>query len=280
MERPMRLYGLTLFERFLSDYLTLLGWALVALAIAATAAQGFFDAGGFTGGLLVAASFLGGLLLILGSSGIRQNRSAMDLAYGVLIVVTAAWLVTGAWSLTLPSLVAGLVLVVALGLAVYLRILAVEARFRPRELSLRQFETLVAIADTLIEGEGDEVMQPIEVAINIDAALARIEAPLKSEIKTVLVIVEWLLPLRILRPFPFSSLGSNDRRRAVDVVVGSTWVFRDVARFLKLLAILGYYSTDAARRSVGYIPFEERDRGKADQTPGAYPEPVLIQVIE
>jgi hypothetical protein len=263
----MEVYGLTLFERILSGLMTGLGWLLIVLAVVTAVFSGTFGTAGFAGGMLVAATFITGAVLILGSSGIRQNRAAMELAYGLLIVIGVGWVVRGAWDLTVPALIFGVALVATFLLLAYVRNLALQARFNPRFMSLRQFETMVAIADAMIHGDGKEVLSPIQVAVNVDHALGRTEAPMAQDIRLILFVVEWLLPLRIARPFPFSAIGSNDRRRVVEKVIASKGLFRDVARFLKLLACIGYYSDEAAMRDVGFVPFEERARSEVDQRP-------------
>jgi hypothetical protein len=162
------------------------------------------------------------------------------------------------------------------------RRLSIQARFKPRFFSLRQFETMIQVADTMIDTDGQNALHPIEVAIRADHFLASFDAKVQQEIKSTLVIVEWLLPLLVLgRPFPFSSLGSHERRRAVEKVIGAKGLFRDVARFLKLLACAGYYGTPEGMAQVGYIPFEERQRAQGvSQAPAHYPDPALTLKIQ
>ena len=273
--------GVTLKERLLSDLMAALGWLLMLLAVATAILHGVFETDGFAGGLLVAGTFITGIVLVLGSSGLRQNRSAMELAYGLLAVLALGWVVRGVIDFVPAALVLGLVLGASFGGLVYLRMQALRARYDPRFLSLRQFETMVAIADAMIEGGDAEVMDALDVALNVDRALGLLETPLLKDIRLVLFIVEWALPLRIARPFPFSALGTHDRRRVVEKVVGARGLFRDVARFLKLLSCIGYYSSPAAMRAAGYIPFEERARSRGvDQTPIQFIDPFLAEMPE
>ena len=277
----MQAYGLTLMERFLADLMTALGWLLMLFAVTAALLPDTFGTGAFAGGLLVATGFITGAVLILGSSGIRQNRAAMELAFGLLLVCAVGWLARGLIGFTPAALAAGVVLALLFVLLAYVRMLAIQARFHPGFLSLRQFETMVAIADTMIQAEGEEVLSPIQVAFNVDGALGLLETPLKRDIQMVLFVVEWLLPLRILRPFPFSALGTNDRRRAVEKVVAARGLFRDVARFLKLLSCIGYYGSPQGVASVGFVPFEERARALGvDQKPLVFIEPLLVETRE
>lgn len=276
METPMRIYGLNLVELFLEDFLTVLGWLLVAFAIASRIFDGVFRADNFLGGLVVGGAALTGLVLIVASAGIRQNHAALDLGYLLTVLTALVWLAHGIAVGSVAAAVVGMVMLPLFGLMIYLRRLAIQARFKPRFFSLRQFETMIQIADTMIETDGQNALHPIEVAIRADHFLARFDALAKEDIKRTLIVVEWLLPLVIWRPFPFSSLGSHERRRAVEKVIGARGIFRDVARFLKLLAYAGYYGSPEGMAQVGYIPFEERERSKGvDQTPQEYLDPFL-----
>jgi hypothetical protein len=284
MEREMRMYGLNLPELFLEDFLTGLGWVVVLFAIAARVFGGFFQVESFSGGLVTGLTLAAGLVLLLASSGIRQNHASLDLGFGLYALTALAWLVHGLLAGSLPAGIAAVIMALLFWLALYLRRLAVQARFKPRFFSLRQFETVVQIADTLIDGDGQAVLHPIEVAINIDHFLAKFDSPTAEDIRSTLNIVEWGLPLITLgRPFPFSALGSHERRRAVEKVVAAESpllrdVFKDIARFLKLLAFAGYYGSEEGMASVGYRPYEERPRSQGvDQTPLVHPDPFTQQ---
>jgi hypothetical protein len=91
-----------------------------------------------------------------------------------------------------------------------------------------------------------------------------------------MVLVEWVLPLVIARPMPFSTLGSHSRRRAVEKVIGADGPFRDIARTLKVLSCVGYYGNPATMRALGYRPFDERERAAGvSQAPIRHPDPFL-----
>ncbi len=275
MDRPMKAYGLNVVEQALDDVLVGAGWVLAAFTIVAGVMDATFATGATAGGLLLGATALAGLLLALGGSGIRQNAAATDIGFALLAVATAGWIVAGITAGSAGALVAGLALAALLVLVVALRRRALRLRFRPRFLSLRQFTTMIAVADTMIEGDGREALHPIEVAINVDHMLDRVESPTTAQLRLVLVITEWLLPLfTVFRPFPFSVLGSNDRRRAVEKVIGAPRLFRPVARSLKILACSGYYSDQRGIRSTGFIHFEDRARHVGvDETPLVHPDP-------
>jgi hypothetical protein len=279
MDHPMRAYGPNVYEIVLGDYLAGLGAALVALTVAAVIwPASLLPDATVGGGVLAGFTAAAGLLLTLAGAGVRQNGAALDVGIGLLAGAALAWLIWGAIEGRALAIVAGVVLLGLGALVVGLRRRSIRARFKPRFLTPRQFQTMVAVADTMIDGDGREAISSIEVAINTDHLLADVKSATTSDIRTVLILLEWVLPIMILRPLPFSTLGSFNRRRAVERVVGATGLFRDIARTLKVLASAGYYGDPRSMRSMGYRPFDERARGHVDQTPAEYPDPFLAPV--
>lgn len=275
MDRPMRALGPTIPEIVLSDVLAILGPLLVAWAVASAIVPGTLLPDASVGGGLLAAGTAGaGIALALAGAGLRQNRVTLDLGSLLLPVVGVAWLAWGIVAGRPASIAAGAVFL-ALGLlTLELRRQAIRARFTPRFFSPRAFETMVAIADTMIDGDGREAAGPIDVAIRTDHLLAEVRSAATEELKLVMVLVEWVLPLLILRPPPFTALGSFQRRRAVEKVIGAGGPLRDVARSLKVLACAGYYGNPDTMRRIGYRPFDERPRAAGvDQTPLVHPDP-------
>ena len=274
MDHPMKVYALNVVEQVLDDVLVAFGLALPVFALVAGILHGAFGASGTAGGLLLAATALAGVLLALGGSGIRQNAGASFLGYELLAVAALGWIVCAFLTGALGAAIAAGVLVALFTLLVALRRRALRLRFRPRFLSLRNFDTMIAVADTMIDGDGREAVHPIEVAVTVDHLLARVDAPMRKDLKLVLVITEWALPLLVWRPFPFSVLGSNDRRRAVEKVINAKGPFRDVARSLKIMACVGYYGDQRGIGQVGFTRFELRRRAQGvDQSPLPHPDP-------
>lgn len=275
MDYPMRRYGPTVQEIVLGDVLAGLGPALVLLAVASAIwPRALLPHPVVAGGLLAGATGGAGVLLILAGAGLRQNRAALDLGQGVLALVAVGWLVWGLVALRAVPISVGALLVVLFVVVTLVRRAAIRARFQPRFFSERQFETLVAVVDTMIDGDGRQVQSPEEVAVTVDHLMDEIRTPVTAELKMVLILVEWALPLLIGRPLPFSTLGSHQRRRVVEQVIGAKGLFRDVARSLKVLASAGYYGSPEGMRAMGYVPYEERDRGRhADTTPLHHPDP-------
>lgn len=270
----MRLYGLNVVEQLLDDVLVAVGALLALFALVAGILDGAFGARGTAGGLLLAATAAAGLLLALGGSGIRQNAGASFLGFELLAIAAIGWLVCAFVSGYAGAAVTVFPLVALFALLVALRRRALRLRFRPRFLSLRNFETMVAVADTMIDADGREAVHPIEVAVTVDHLLDRVDSPMRKELKLVLVLTEWALPLMVLRPFPFSVLGSNDRRRAVEKVINAKGPFRDIARSLKIMSCVGYYGDQRGIAQVGFVHFELRKRSQGvDQGPLTHPDP-------
>jgi hypothetical protein len=282
MEYPMRLYGHNVLEVFLAGFLVVAGWLLILFAIvSAVFFMAVFYPAGFVGGLLAAGTAFVGVLLLFGSAGVRQNRAALDVGYGLFAVTSVGWILDGLIEVRLAPLVVGVVMVVVLVLLLINHHEADVARFRPRFLSLRQFETMIAVAETIIDSDGQEAISPFDVAIRLDRLLSEIDSPVTGDLKLALTVTEWALPLLIFRPFPFSDLGSRARRQAVEAVIEGggllgRGVFRTLARTLKVAACVGYYSSPEAMASVGFVPFEDRPRSHGvDQSPRHYPDPLL-----
>jgi hypothetical protein len=270
----MKVYGLNVVEQVLDDVLVATGLLLAAFSLVALILDGAFGASGTAGGLLLAATALAGVLLALGGSGIRQNAGASFLGYELLAVAALGWIVCAFITGAAGAAIAAAVLVLVFALLVALRRRALRLRFRPRFLSLRNFETMIAVADTMIDGDGREAVHPIEVAVTVDHLLARVESPMRKDLKLVLVITEWALPLLVWRPFPFSVLGSNDRRRAVEKVINAKGPFRDIARSLKIMACVGYYGDQRGIAQAGFKHFDLRRRAQGvDQSPLTHPDP-------
>jgi hypothetical protein len=275
MDRPMRVYGANVFELVLAGWLAALGPLLLAWAVAAGIAPGALLPGeGVGGGLLAGATGAAGLALALAGAGVQQNRAALDVGVALLAATGLAWLAWGIVAGAAVPIVAGVALLALLAATLLLRRRAIIARYKPRFFSPRAFETMVAVADTMIDGDGREAIGPVQVAVNVDHLLADAEAQSKGEIKLVMLVVEWALPVLVLRPFPFSSLGGLSRRRAVEKVIGAGGMFRDVARALKVLACAGYYGDPRTMTQIGYVPYDDRARSiGVDQRPLRHPDP-------
>jgi hypothetical protein len=236
MNYPMKVYGLNVFECFLVDTVTLLGWMLLALGICAAALPRVFAFGPVDRAIFATAAIGVAFPLHLAGAGIRQNRAALDLACLLLAALGLGWTVRAIWNGSIPAIFIGALLIATFAIVMFFRKEAIRARFKPRFLSLRQFETMVQVADAMIEPSGPAQFSPIDIAIRVDHLLAQNDSPMRQDIRQCLVLIEWVLPWLLFRPIPFSDLGSFERRLAVAKVTGAQGMFRGVARTLMTLS--------------------------------------------
>ena len=235
MNYPMKVYGLNVFEWFLVDTVTLLGWVLLALGICAAALPRVFAFGPIDRAIFATAAIGVAFPLHLAGAGIRQNRAALDLSCLLLAALGSGWTVRAIWNGSILAIFIGALLLATFAIVMFFRKEAIRARFKPRFLSLRQFETMVQVADAMIEPSRPAQFSPIDIAIRVDHLLAQHDNPMRQDIRQSLVLIEWGLPWLIFRPIPFSDLGSFERRLAVAKVTGAQGVFRGVARTLMTL---------------------------------------------
>lgn len=274
MEYPIKVYGLNIFERILVGLLAAISWLLVLFGIAVIVFKDIFYENVVFGTVLMVCTFFTGLIIGLAGSGVRQNRTALASGSLLLFLLGIAWIVNGFMPVKPGPIIAGAVILLLFLVSRFLRKRALKARFNPRFFTMRQFETMIQVADTMIEGNGREVMSPIQIAVRADHMMARIDSPVTNNIKMVMFLVEWILPILVFRPFPFTTLGSGVRRQVVEKVIGARGVFRDVARSLKLLTSSIYFGDPRGMAQVGYIPFDDRERAQGvDQSPNVYPDP-------
>jgi uncharacterized membrane protein len=276
MDRPMRTIGPTAQEIVLGGVLAAGGGLLGAWALAAWIADGTLLPGsGVGGGVLVGLTACAGLGLLMGSAGVRQNAVLMGPAYTLLAVTALAWTIASIVQGEIVALLAGVLMLGLVALVFALRRRALRARFKPLFLSPSQFLTMIQVADTMIDGDGREAIGPVVIAKRVDRLLHEVRTPVRDEIRMVLIVVEYVLPLLVLRPLPFSALGSHLRRQAVTRVIGARLgLFRDVARSLKVLASVGYYGDPAVQLAMGYVPYDDRERSEGrSQAPLVHPDP-------
>jgi hypothetical protein len=241
MEYPMKVYGLNVFEWFLMDTVTILGWALLALGICVATLPRAFGFGPLDRAILATASAMVAFPLHIAGAGIRQNRATLELACLLLAVLGLGWTVCAIWNRSILAASLGAILIAGFAIVIFFRKEAVRARFRPRFLSLRQFETMVQVADAMIEPSVSSGVGPINIAIRVDHSLAKIDSPVRKDIRKCLVLIEWVLPLLRFRPIPFSDLGSFERRLAIAKITGAQGPFRVIARTLQALRSAGFY---------------------------------------
>jgi hypothetical protein len=275
MDQAMRKYGMNVFELALSFWLGLSSWLCLLLAIAGLILREDVFSDAFGGGVVIGGLVLCFAVLGLWSAGIRQNGALKDA--GVVCIGLTGLLLTilGLAYGDAAAIVSGFVLLLLLALICVLQYHAVRIRFKPRFFSPRQFQTMIKIADTMIDSDGKQALNSIEIAFSTDHMFAKISSPAAiKEVRLVMLLVEWVLPLLAFRPFPFSDLGTAERRALVNKVIGSKGVLKNVAKVMKLFACAGYYGDPRGMAQVGYIPFDDRPRAQGEsQEPNVYKDP-------
>lgn len=270
---PMRRYDYNINEVFLSSMVNLFAWMLLVLGILRLIFPIWFGHAGRLSDAAACITIVGGLLLVLGSGGVRQNRAVLNMGFRVLLLLAVAWLALGIVQASWWGAIVGAVLGIEYALSKLTLREAIRARFNPRYLTLREFETVVQIADVMLDDEKSR-LHPIAVALRTDHLLAKIDSPIKKDIRLVLFLVEWLTPLLVFRLVAFSELGTHERRQVVQKVIWSKGPFRDVARTLKLLTTFSFYTHPDVRHSIGYTEVDTAERRVGiDKSPFTYPLP-------
>jgi choline dehydrogenase-like flavoprotein len=145
-----------------------------------------------------------------------------------------------------------------------------KSRYNLKYLSVRQFQTLQALAEVCIAGDSDAwqlEIKPVEVASNVDGYLISFEAKSKWVMKMVLSCMEFYplfslhMPLSLM--LPDARLQFLKRRFLTDEEFRSTpdwWrqMIQAAIRMSKQLCYMGYYSDERVYKSIGYQKFTER----------------------
>jgi hypothetical protein len=287
----MRVNGPTALELLLASAATTLGflalaWAVAAIVLPSQLLPAWTPASGLFAGAIGAA----GLCLLLSGGHVRHYRAVLDLGLGLLGAASLALLIAGAIEGRAGAVASGAVLL-ALRLAVgWVRRIALRGAYRPHWFSASSFETMVAVADTMLDADGREAIPPERAAMRTDRLLASIDAPVRKDMRLLFWALEWMLPaLVIFRPLRFTVLGSRSRRQLVQHLIEPTGLyrvllvkpFRSAARALKVLTCAGYYGDPKTMRAIGFEEFEGSERSKKfDLRRLRYPGPGTEPVFE
>lgn len=168
-----------------------------------------------------------------------------------------------------------------------------RARYGLKYLSVRQFQTLEALAEVCIAGTSrSEVLQilPVEVAMNVDGYLFKFAARSKWVMKLVLSAMEFY-PMLSLHS-PLSQMLPEDRLSFLKkrFLIAPTyrmlpdWYVRltgAAIRMSKQLCYMGYYSDKRVHKSIGYTPFADRTdvKERLERFPTNHSESKDIRVL-
>jgi hypothetical protein len=223
-------------EAFVGDLSRWVGWAMVVFAAAATVWRSGLTPDGFVGGLLTGATALVGGVLLLGAGGVRQNRSALDVGFVTWVLLALGWLVKGLVPFHAIGLGVGTVLTLTAVLAWVARRHAVKTRYNPRFFSTRQFETMIQLADVMIHRVGQSDDHPIQVAVDTDHELAKRADTTRGQLRAGFFLLEWVAPILVGLPIPFSDLGTHTRRRILQKAARRRRIFQPVLKCLTIIS--------------------------------------------
>jgi choline dehydrogenase-like flavoprotein len=145
-----------------------------------------------------------------------------------------------------------------------------KGRYDLKYLSVRQFQTLQALAEVCVAGDSDAwqmEIKPSEVASNVDGYLVSFEAKSKWVMKMVLSCMEFYPLLSLHVPLslmlPDARLQFLKRRFLTDEEFKATpdwWrrMIQAAIRMSKQLCYMGYYSDERVYESIGYKKFTDR----------------------
>jgi choline dehydrogenase-like flavoprotein len=141
----------------------------------------------------------------------------------------------------------------------WLHITARRSRFGLRYLYPTQFETLVAVAETIIK---EPRITPVEVATVVDEYWAGFNGAAKNRSRLALTVL-YVWPLLSLRA-PFALMDAAGRReyverRFIEGRLSLPSVARPAIRFTMQMAYMGYYGRAETHADTGYVPFSERE---------------------
>jgi choline dehydrogenase-like flavoprotein len=140
----------------------------------------------------------------------------------------------------------------------WLHVTARRSRFGLRYLYPTQFETLVAVAETILKKPR---VTPLEVATAVDEYWAGFNGAAKNRSRLALTVL-YVWPLLSLRG-PFPLMDAEGRREFFErrFITGRLWlpsVARPAIRFTMQMAYMGYYSRAETQADTKYVPFSER----------------------
>lgn len=129
----------------------------------------------------------------------------------------------------------------------------------PLFFSKRQFETVRHVAEVMIPQVGCAISAYL-IARRVDALLAQAQPPSGRDIRLAVTLLEFVFPLLILTPVPFSWASRRSQRKLLEKIVARRGRLGSIARMLKTLVGFCYYTHPIVRRTIGYVDFEERPR--------------------
>ncbi len=141
----------------------------------------------------------------------------------------------------------------------WLHVTARRARYGLEFLSPAQHDTLVALAETVLDAPR---VPPAKIAAEVDRYWAHFNGRDRSMVRLSLLVVYVWPTLGASAPFPL--LSAEGRRRFVErrfIEKGRVLLpnaVRAAIRFAIQMVYMGYYSDEATHADTGYVPFSRR----------------------
>lgn len=160
-----------------------------------------------------------------------------------------------------------------------LRRAAFRRRLRPEFLGATEYRALMALSDVIVQGP-DEAVPPPKIAANVDRYFARIRAK-RRWVQRVGLLAMQLHPLLSLKA-PFSELDEEARldhlkrhfqRAGMNTRLPGRQFVQAMIRVANQLTYVGYYSDPDSFQTIGYEPFERRERFARLERDGKIPTP-------
>jgi hypothetical protein len=130
---------------------------------------------------------------------------------------------------------------------------------RPRYLNRIQCGTLARFAEAVVPVDEPEAA-PEEVALALDRFLCEYHSRRKWRIKYIIFGLEFI-PILAGRP-PLSLMSVEERRRFVTEKLRTCHGLWGKVAMGKQLVLLAYYGLRKSEARMGFVPFDERERGK------------------
>ncbi len=124
----------------------------------------------------------------------------------------------------------------------------------------KQFKTLCKSIEVILCTDNNNVITPEQAALRLDQMIADANAPALDQVGKIFWLLEWIVPPLVMKFPPFSKLSLSSRRSVIEKVIGNKGMFKDLARGLKVMASVSYYSSIEAQNQVGFVPFDKRNR--------------------
>lgn len=132
------------------------------------------------------------------------------------------------------------------------------SEYQPKFFTKTELEILEKVIEVMIDAPAAPAIPYKIVAQRMDNLLDGIQSPAANNMSQMLRVVNWLLPLQVASLRKFVNLSKEKRKRSIEKIIMKKGVFRDIARGLKVLSTVAYYSSTEGHKEVGYIDFDDR----------------------